>query len=114
MGYPADEPAALAEGSNLGLGCGNPQAVAALKPGEVVVDLGSGAGFDRLLAAKQVGAGGHGISVDMTHKMPKNARENAIKAAARNVEFRLGEIEHLPVADSSADVSSWRSSAECG
>ena len=103
-GYSADELAAVPEGANLGLGCGNPQAIAAMKPGETVVDLGSGAGFDCLLAAKQVGAEGRVIGVDMTHEMLKKARQNAAKVAAANVEFRLGELEHLPIADSTADV----------
>ena len=104
MGYSADELAAVPEGANLGLGCGNPQAIAVMKPGEVIVDLGSGAGFDCLLAAKQVGPAGRVIGVDMTHEMLKKARENAAKLAAANVEFRLGEIEHLPIADNVADV----------
>ncbi|MCW3477035.1 arsenite methyltransferase [Limobrevibacterium gyesilva] len=104
MGYSAAELAAVPEGANLGLGCGNPQAIAALKPGEAVVDLGSGAGFDCLLAARQVGPGGRVIGVDMTHEMLKKARENAAKVGATNVEFRLGEIEHLPIADNTADV----------
>ncbi len=104
MGYSAVELAAVPEGANLGLGCGNPQAIAAMKPGEVVIDLGSGAGFDCLLAARQVGSAGHVIGVDMTHEMLKKARENAAKVGATNVEFRLGELEHLPVADNTADV----------
>ena len=104
MGYSPDELSAVPEGANLGLGCGNPQAIAAMKPGEVVVDLGSGAGFDCFLAATQVGASGRVIGVDMTHEMLKKARENAGKISASNVEFRLGELEHLPVADNSADV----------
>jgi len=104
MGYTELELAAVPEGANLGLGCGNPQAVAALKRGEIVVDLGSGAGFDCFLAAQQVGAVGHVIGVDMTHEMLKKARDNAAKIAAKNVEFRLGELEHLPVADNTADA----------
>src|SRR5580698_2673320 len=104
MGYSPDELAAVPEGANLGLGCGNPQAIAALRPGETVVDLGSGAGFDCLLAANQVGAEGRVIGVDMTHEMLKKARENAAKIGAANVEFRLGELEYLPVADNTADV----------
>lgn len=104
IGYSAEELAAVPEGANLGLGCGNPQAIAAIKPGEVVVDLGSGAGFDCLLAARQVGAAGRVIGVDMTHEMLKKARENAARIGAPNVEFRLGEIEHLPIADNTADV----------
>jgi SAM-dependent methyltransferase len=104
MGYTDAELAAVPEGANLGLGCGNPQAIAALRPGEVVVDLGSGAGFDCLLAARQVGPSGRVIGVDMTHEMLKKARENAARVGSGNVEFRLGEIEHLPVADNTADV----------
>ena len=104
MGYSADDLAAVPEGANLGLGCGNPQAIAAMQPGEVIVDLGSGAGFDCLLAAPQVGPTGRVIGVDMTHEMLAKARANATKVGAANVEFRLGEIEHLPIADSTADV----------
>ena len=104
MGYSAEELAAVPEGANLGLGCGNPQAIAAMKPGEVVVDLGSGAGFDCFLAARQVGTAGRVIGVDMTHEMLKKARDNAAKVGAANVEFRLGELEHLPVGDNTADV----------
>src|SRR5438105_2804996 len=104
MGYSDAELAAVPDGANLGLGCGNPQAIAALKPGEIVVDLGSGAGFDCFLAAKQVAATGRVIGVDMTHEMLKKARENAVRISAANVEFRLGELEHLPVADNSADA----------
>jgi SAM-dependent methyltransferase len=104
MGYSAEELAAIPEGANLGLGCGNPQAIAAMQLGETIVDLGSGAGFDCLLAAKQVGPTGHVIGVDMTHEMLKKARDNAAKLGAANVEFRLGEIEYLPVADNTADV----------
>ena len=104
MGYSADELAAVPEGANLGLGCGNPQAIAAMKSGESIVDLGSGAGFDCLLAAKQVGPTGRVIGVDMTHEMLTKARANAAKVGADNVEFRLGEIEHLPIADNTADV----------
>jgi SAM-dependent methyltransferase len=92
------------EGANLGLGCGNPQAIAGLKPGETVLDLGSGAGFDCFLASRQVGASGRVIGVDMTAEMIGRARQNARKVEATNVEFRLGEIEHLPVADGSVDV----------
>src|SRR6516165_6023927 len=104
MGYSEAELAAVPEGANLGLGCGNPQAIAAMQPGEVVVDVGSGAGFDCFLAARQVGDGGRVIGVDMTHEMLKKARDNAAGIGARNVEFRLGELEHLPVADNTADV----------
>jgi arsenite methyltransferase len=104
MGYSETELAAVPDGANLGLGCGNPQAIAAMRPGEVVVDLGSGAGFDCLLAARQVGAKGRVIGIDMTPEMLKKARDNAAKIGAGNVEFRLGELEHLPVADNTADV----------
>jgi SAM-dependent methyltransferase len=104
MGYSAEELAAVPEGANLGLGCGNPQAIAAMRPGEVIVDLGSGAGFDCLLAARQVGATGHVIGVDMTHEMLRKARGNAARVGASNVEFRLGDIEHLPIGDNAADV----------
>jgi SAM-dependent methyltransferase len=104
MGYSEAELAAVPEGANLGLGCGNPQAIAHLKPGEVVIDLGSGAGFDCFLAARQVGDSVHVIGVDMTHEMLKKARDNAASIGANNVEFRLGELEHLPVADNTADV----------
>jgi len=104
MGYTDAELAAIPEGANLGLGCGNPQAIAALQPGEVLIDLGSGAGFDCLLAARQVGPSGRVIGVDMTHEMLNKARENAARVGAGNVEFRLGEIEHLPIADDTGDV----------
>jgi arsenite methyltransferase len=104
MGYSEAELAAVPDGANLGLGCGNPQAVASMRPGEVVVDLGSGAGFDCFLAGKQVGPEGRVIGVDMTHEMLAKARANAAKVGAANVEFRLGEIEHLPIADAVADV----------
>jgi arsenite methyltransferase len=104
MGYSEAELAALPEGADLGLGCGNPQAFAAMRPGEVVVDLGSGAGIDCLLAAQQVGPAGRVMGVDMTHEMLAKARANAERVGAANVEFRLGEIEHLPIADNTADV----------
>jgi SAM-dependent methyltransferase len=104
MGYSEAELTAVPEGANLGLGCGNPQAIAAMQPGEVVVDLGSGAGFDCFLAARQVGDTGHVIGVDMTHEMLKMARDNAAHIGAGNVEFRLGELEHLPIGDNTADV----------
>lgn len=104
MGYTAGELAAVPEGADLGLGCGNPQAIAALKSGEVVLDLGSGAGFDAFLAARQVGGQGHVIGVDMTPEMLSKARGNALTGGYQNVEFRLGEIEHLPVADNMVDV----------
>lgn len=104
MGYAPEDLAAVPDGANLGLGCGNPQAIAAMQPGEVVVDLGSGAGFDCLLAARQVGPTGRVIGVDMTHEMLKKARDNAARAGAANAEFRLGDIEYLPIADNTADV----------
>lgn len=104
MGYGEDDLKAVGESANLGLGCGNPQAIAEMKAGEVVVDLGSGAGFDLFLAARQIGAEGRAIGVDMTHEMLAQARRNAVALGLPNVEFRLGEIEHLPIADNSADV----------
>jgi len=104
LGYSAEELAAVPEGANLGLGCGNPQAIANLKPGETVVDLGCGGGFDCFLAARRVGQKGRAIGVDMTPEMIHKARENAAKGKVKNVDFRLGEIEHLPVADSTADA----------
>jgi SAM-dependent methyltransferase len=104
MGYSEAELAATPEGANLGLGCGNPQVIAAMQPGEIVIDLGSGAGFDCFLAARQVGNTGRVIGVDMTHEMLKKARDNTARIGTGNVEFRLGELEHLPVADNTADV----------
>jgi ubiquinone/menaquinone biosynthesis C-methylase UbiE len=104
MGYSPEEVQAVPVGADLGLGCGNPQAIAALQPGETVLDLGSGAGFDCFLAVRQVGPTGQVIGVDMTAEMVAKARANAREAGYANVEFRLGEIEHLPVADASVDV----------
>lgn len=104
LGYNPAEMSAVPEGSNLGLGCGNPQAIASLRHGEVVLDLGSGAGFDSFLAARAVGDEGKVIGVDMTAEMIAKARANAEKAGVSNVEFRLGEIERLPVNDNSVDV----------
>jgi len=104
LGYSPEELAAAPEGANLGLGCGNPQAIASLRPGERVLDLGSGGGFDAFLAARQVGAAGRVIGVDMTPEMIARARANARKVDLANVEFRLGEIESLPVADAGVDV----------
>lgn len=104
IGYSEEEVNAVPEGANLGLGCGNPTALASLKEGERVVDLGSGAGFDCFLAAKRVGKRGKVIGVDMTPEMLDKARANAKKGKYTNVEFRLGEIENLPVADNSVDV----------
>ena len=104
LGYSSDDVTAVPTGANMGLGCGNPQAIAALKPGETVLDLGSGGGFDCFLAAKAVGEDGRVIGVDMTTEMINKANENAKKGGFKNVEFRLGEIESLPVADQSVDV----------
>ena len=104
MGYSPEEIKEAPEGANMGLGCGNPVALASLKAGETVVDLGAGGGFDCFLAAKQVGGSGKVIGVDMTPDMLSKARANAEKMQAKNVEFRLGEIEHLPVADNSANI----------
>jgi arsenite methyltransferase len=104
VGYSPEELAAVPEDANLGLGCGNPTALAGLKPGETVLDLGSGAGIDCFLAARKVGPAGRVIGVDMTPEMIDRARENARKNAAANVEFRLGEIENLPVGDGTVDV----------
>jgi SAM-dependent methyltransferase len=104
VGYSPEELAAIPEDANLGLGCGNPAALAGLKAGETVLDLGSGAGIDCFLAAAKVGPSGKVIGVDMTPEMLDRARENARKSGAENVEFRLGEIESLPAADNSVDV----------
>jgi arsenite methyltransferase len=104
MGYSDADLTAIPAGANLGLGCGNPKAIAAMQPGETVIDLGSGAGFDCFLAARAVGPTGHVIGVDMTHEMLAKARANAARIGADNVEFRLGELEHLPVADNTADI----------
>jgi len=104
IGYSAEELDAVPEGANLGLGCGNPQAIAALRPGETVLDLGSGGGFDCFLAAQRVGPTGKVIGVDMTPDMISKARANAEIGSYTNVEFRLGEIEALPVADGVVDA----------
>jgi arsenite methyltransferase len=104
IGYTQEELLTAPEGSDLGLGCGNPHAIAALCPGEIVLDLGAGAGFDGFLAARQVGPTGRVIGVDMTPEMVAKAREFCKKEEFSNIEFRLGEIENLPVADSSVDV----------
>ena len=104
LGYSADELAALPNGANLGLGCGNPNAIAGLREGETVLDLGSGGGIDCFLAAKQVGITGRVIGVDMTPDMIAKARSNAARVSATNVEFRLGEIEHLPIDAGQVDV----------
>jgi SAM-dependent methyltransferase len=104
LGYSLEDLKSLPAGADMGLGCGNPQAIASLKPGETVIDLGSGGGIDCFLAARQVGDSGHVIGVDMTPDMVSKARQNAGKAGFPQVEFRLGEIEHIPVADNTADV----------
>lgn len=108
IGYSVEELAALPDGANMGLSCGNPNALAALQPGEVVLDLGAGGGFDVFIAGRKVGPGGRAIGVDMTPEMLAKARQNIAayqqKTGLNNVEFRLGEIEHLPVADASVDV----------
>ncbi len=104
LGYTRADLLAVPDGADMGLGCGNPRAIASLKPGETVLDLGAGGGFDCFLAAAEVGADGHVIGVDMTPDMLSKARGNAVRGGFRNVEFRLGEIEHLPVADGTADV----------
>ena len=104
IGYSKEEMNQVPEGANLGLGCGNPVALASLREGQTVLDLGSGAGFDCFLAAKAVGEKGRVIGVDMTPEMIKKAWENAKKGGYRNVEFRLGDIEYLPVIDNSVDV----------
>lgn len=104
IGYSDKEIESIPEGANLGLGCGNPIALASLKEGETVLDLGAGAGFDCFLAANQVGETGKVIGIDMTPEMIEKARENAEKGNYTNVEFKLGEIEDLPVADESVDI----------
>jgi SAM-dependent methyltransferase len=104
IGYTAEQAAAIPDGANLGLGCGNPLAHANVRAGETVLDLGSGAGIDAFLAAREVGAGGRVIGVDMTPAMLDRARKNAAEGGYKNVEFRLGEIEHLPVADGTVDL----------
>ena len=105
VGYTPGQLAALPEGANLGLGCGNPLEHARLEPGERVLDLGSGAGMDAFLAASSVGPEGRVIGVDMTAEMIERARKNAARTGVTNVEFRLGEIEHLPLADASVDIA---------
>ena len=104
IGYSAVETSGVPEGANLGLGCGNPLAIASLRPGQTVLDLGSGAGFDAFLAARAVGTAGFVIGVDMTPEMVSKARSNKAKGNYPNTEFRLGEIENLPVTDESVDV----------
>jgi arsenite methyltransferase len=104
LGYSENDLAKVPEGADMGLGCGNPRAIASIKPGETVLDLGSGGGFDCFLAAAETGEAGHVIGIDMTPTMISKARNNAVKGKYHQVEFRLGEIEHLPVADSTVDV----------
>jgi len=108
VGYSTEELAALPDGANMGLSCGTPTALASLRPGEVVLDLGSGGGFDVFIAGRKIGAAGRAIGVDMTPEMLAKARKNIAayrdRSGLNNVEFRLGEIEHLPVADNSVDV----------
>ena len=104
VGYTVEDINSVPDGANLGLGCGNPVALASLKEGEIVLDLGSGAGFDCFLAAERVGKTGRVIGVDMTPEMVGRARENAVKGEYENVEFRLGEIENLPVPDNHVDI----------
>jgi arsenite methyltransferase len=104
LGYSVADVAGVPEGANMGLGCGNPQAIASLKPGETALDLGSGGGFDCFLAVRAVGDKGHVIGVDMTPEMVSKSRRNTEKAGLKNVEFRLGELENLPVADEIVDV----------
>jgi len=104
LGYSTAQLTSVPGGADMGLGCGNPGAIASLKPGEVVVDLGAGGGFDCFLAAQEVGEHGRVIGIDMTPDMLSKARQNAARGQYTNVEFRLGEIEYLPLADASADV----------
>jgi arsenite methyltransferase len=104
LGYSKEDLASAPDGANLGLGCGSPKTIASIAPGETVVDLGSGGGFDCFLAAKEVGKNGRVIGVDMTPEMITRSRENVFKANVENVEFRLGEIEHLPIEDNMADL----------
>jgi len=104
IGYSDEDLKSVPDGANMGLGCGNPTAIASLRKGETVLDLGSGGGFDCFIAADKVGGKGRVIGVDMTPEMIEKARENAMKGGYKNVEFRLGEIENLPAADNSVDV----------
>jgi len=104
LGYSEHDVASVPDGSNMGLGCGNPQAIAALRPGETVLDLGCGGGFDSFLAAQKVGENGRVIGVDMTPEMVAKARRNVSASGRKNIDIRLGEIENLPVANASVDV----------
>ncbi len=104
LGYSEEDLSSVPVGADMGLGCGNPRAIASLQAGETVVDLGSGGGFDCFLAAPEVGDAGRVIGIDMTPDMISKARSNAVKGKYQTVEFRLGEIEHMPVADNTADV----------
>jgi ubiquinone/menaquinone biosynthesis C-methylase UbiE len=104
LGYTSADITSVPEGAEMGLGCGNPTALASIKPGETIVDLGSGGGFDAFLCSKQTGSSGRVIGVDMTPEMLSKARKNAASGGYTNVDFRLGEIENLPVADNTADL----------
>jgi len=104
LGYSEDDLESVPEGADMGLGCGNPRAIASIKPGETILDLGSGGGFDCFLAASETGESGHVIGIDMTPTMISKARNNAVKGKYNHVEFRLGEIEHMPVANDTVDV----------
>jgi len=104
LGYSEDDLEAVPEGADMGLGCGNPRAIASIQPGETILDLGSGGGFDCFLAAAETGDSGHVIGIDMTPTMISKARNNADKGKYHQVEFRLGEIEHMPVANDTIDV----------
>lgn len=104
LGYSEDDLDNVPEGADMGLGCGNPRAIASIKPGETILDLGSGGGFDCFLAAAETGDSGHVIGIDMTPTMISKARSNAVKGKYNQVEFRLGEIEHMPVANDTVDV----------
>ena len=104
LGYSETDLASVPQGADMGLGCGNPRAIASIRPGETVLDLGSGGGFDCFLAATETGDDGHVIGVDMTPEMISKARNNADRGQYSHVEFRLGEIENLPVANDSVDV----------
>jgi SAM-dependent methyltransferase len=104
LGYSEGDLKNVPEGADMGLGCGNPRAIASIKPGETILDLGSGGGFDCFLAAAETGESGHVIGIDMTPTMISKARNNAVKGQYHHVEFRLGEIEHMPVANETVDV----------